>query len=202
MDWYWIFGCNPHKNRKIAVQKGWPRTGQCAITKKNAGSGDAETGKSSTTHNLRSLVKIKNTAIQLGANKCYVPNTQTETAVSELVGYIKDLWAAILHKHCTNRPESNQGSQPVTLTQVAGTKLRPPVCCRFTCPIMWFYNVFTFDLTSLFLFFFVLIFFADYLKNRNPHNSPPGPFAFPFVGNFFTMDNKHLHKHFSKVRVS
>uniref|UniRef100_A0A3P8PI55 Uncharacterized protein n=1 Tax=Astatotilapia calliptera TaxID=8154 RepID=A0A3P8PI55_ASTCA len=47
------------------------------------------------------------------------------------------------------------------------------------------------------IFFFLLI--TYHLKNRNPRNFPPGPFALPFIGNFQIVDKKHPHIYFTKL---
>lgn len=57
-----------------------------------------------------------------------------------------------------------------------------------------------FDLKTLLLFLFALILVADYLKHKKPSNFPPGPLALPFVGSFFSVDQKHPHLYFSKVK--
>uniref|UniRef100_A0A8C2WQS7 Cytochrome P450 n=1 Tax=Cyclopterus lumpus TaxID=8103 RepID=A0A8C2WQS7_CYCLU len=50
------------------------------------------------------------------------------------------------------------------------------------------------DVKSLLLFTAVFILTADYIKNRRPGSFPPGPRAFPIVGNLFTVDYNRTHE--------
>eukprot|EP00062_Callorhinchus_milii_P017928 gi/632970848/ref/XP_007901875.1/ PREDICTED: cytochrome P450 2J2 isoform X1 [Callorhinchus milii] len=54
-------------------------------------------------------------------------------------------------------------------------------------------------LMLLFLLLVLLLLLVDVLRTRKPKNFPPGPFAFPFVGNVFQMDPKDPHVHFCKL---
>lgn len=66
---------------------------------------------------------------------------------------------------------------------------------------MWLYNVVLgLDLKVLFLFTFVFIIIADFLKNRNPPNFPPGPMSLPLVGNVSGMDMKRPYVYFTKAK--
>ncbi|KAI3368833.1 hypothetical protein L3Q82_025810, partial [Scortum barcoo] len=40
---------------------------------------------------------------------------------------------------------------------------------------------------------------ADYIKNRRPANFPPGPRAWPIVGNIFTVDHKRTHESMTQL---
>uniref|UniRef100_A0A3B4FEZ8 Cytochrome P450, family 2, subfamily N, polypeptide 13 n=1 Tax=Pundamilia nyererei TaxID=303518 RepID=A0A3B4FEZ8_9CICH len=63
---------------------------------------------------------------------------------------------------------------------------------------MWFSSFFlSTEGVLISIFFFFLI--TYHLKNRNPRNFPPGPFALPFIGNFQIVDKKHPHIYFTKL---
>ncbi|KAJ0008635.1 hypothetical protein NQD34_016050 [Periophthalmus magnuspinnatus] len=55
------------------------------------------------------------------------------------------------------------------------------------------------DFKSIALFLVLFILIADYVKNRNPPNYPPGPRALPLLGNFFDSDPKFPHLSFFKL---
>ncbi|XP_049444370.1 cytochrome P450 2J6-like [Epinephelus fuscoguttatus] len=55
------------------------------------------------------------------------------------------------------------------------------------------------DVRSLLLFTAVFILTADYIKNRRPHSFPPGPRAFPVVGNIFTVDFNRTHESMTQL---
>lgn len=63
---------------------------------------------------------------------------------------------------------------------------------------MWFSN-FVSSTEGILLSFFLILLIAYYLKNRNPRNFPPGPFALPFLGNLQFIDKKHLHLYFAEL---
>ncbi|KAL4000299.1 apolipoprotein L [Sarotherodon galilaeus] len=63
---------------------------------------------------------------------------------------------------------------------------------------MWFFNFLLSNegvLLSVFLFLLIMY----HLRNKNPRNFPPGPFALPFIGNFQIVGKKHPHIYFSKL---
>lgn len=55
------------------------------------------------------------------------------------------------------------------------------------------------DIKSLLLFAAVFILTVDYIKNRRPANFPPGPRAWPIVGNMFTVDHKRTHESMTQL---
>ncbi|XP_056269905.1 cytochrome P450 2J2-like [Pseudoliparis swirei] len=55
------------------------------------------------------------------------------------------------------------------------------------------------DVKSLLLFTVVFILTADYIKNRRRGNFPPGPRAFPIVGNLFTLDYTRTHESMTQL---
>lgn len=61
---------------------------------------------------------------------------------------------------------------------------------------MILHNLFNYvDFTSCLLAVFVFLLIADFIRNKNPPNFPPGPRPLPFVGNIFTgLDFKSVDK--------
>uniref|UniRef100_A0A4W4FUE1 Cytochrome P450, family 2, subfamily N, polypeptide 13 n=1 Tax=Electrophorus electricus TaxID=8005 RepID=A0A4W4FUE1_ELEEL len=55
------------------------------------------------------------------------------------------------------------------------------------------------DVKGFLLFLVVFLVVMDYLKNKNPPNYPPGPFALPFLGNIFNRDSRQPHIYFTKL---
>ncbi|XP_074525267.1 cytochrome P450 2J2-like [Halichoeres trimaculatus] len=52
---------------------------------------------------------------------------------------------------------------------------------------------------SFLLFCVVFILTADYIKNRRPASFPPGPWAFPLLGNMFSVDHKKAHESMTQL---
>lgn len=65
---------------------------------------------------------------------------------------------------------------------------------------MWFSN-FLLSNEGVLLSVFLLLLIMYHLRNKNPRDFPPGPFALPFIGNFQIVGKKHPHIYFNKVRV-
>ncbi|XP_020505678.2 cytochrome P450 2J2-like [Labrus bergylta] len=55
------------------------------------------------------------------------------------------------------------------------------------------------DVKSFLLFTVVFILTADYIKNRRPASYPPGPQAFPIVGNMFSVDHNRGHESMTQL---
>ncbi|KAM9358055.1 uncharacterized protein ABDE67_003558 [Symphorus nematophorus] len=55
------------------------------------------------------------------------------------------------------------------------------------------------DVKSLLLFLAVFILTADYIKNRRSASFPPGPWAFPIVGNILTVDYTRTHESLTQL---
>lgn len=55
------------------------------------------------------------------------------------------------------------------------------------------------DVKSLLLFIAVFLITADYIKNRRQASFPPGPWAWPIVGNMFTLDHSRTHESMTQV---
>ncbi|XP_071343743.1 cytochrome P450 2J4-like isoform X2 [Trachinotus anak] len=55
------------------------------------------------------------------------------------------------------------------------------------------------DSCSLLIFTLVFLVMAEYLRNRRPSNFPPGPTAFPLVGNIFSLDFNNAFRGMTKL---
>ncbi|XP_063746919.1 cytochrome P450 2J6-like [Eleginops maclovinus] len=65
--------------------------------------------------------------------------------------------------------------------------------------ISMFSSYLNWDVKSLLFFSVIFILTADYFKNRQPSSFPPGPRAFPIVGNMFSVDFKRTHESMTKL---
>nr|XP_020462694.1 cytochrome P450 2J2-like [Monopterus albus] len=52
---------------------------------------------------------------------------------------------------------------------------------------------------SLLMFMLVFLVVAECLRNRRPSSFPPGPWAFPLVGNIFSLDFNNAHEDMTKL---
>ncbi|XP_040895601.1 cytochrome P450 2J6-like [Toxotes jaculatrix] len=55
------------------------------------------------------------------------------------------------------------------------------------------------DSRSLLIFTLVFLVVAEYLRNRRPSSFPPGPWAFPLVGNMFSINFNNVHREMTKL---
>uniref|UniRef100_A0A667WLN9 Cytochrome P450, family 2, subfamily N, polypeptide 13 n=1 Tax=Myripristis murdjan TaxID=586833 RepID=A0A667WLN9_9TELE len=65
---------------------------------------------------------------------------------------------------------------------------------------MWLYDLlFSLDVKAILLFIVFFLLVANFLKNRNAENYPPGPLALPLVGHLFSVDLGRPHFTFTKA---
>ncbi|XP_030584263.1 cytochrome P450 2J6-like [Archocentrus centrarchus] len=75
---------------------------------------------------------------------------------------------------------------------------RQPAAVVSLPPTMWF-STFLLSNEGVLLSIFLFLLITYYLKNRNPRNFPPGPFALPVLGNLQIVDKKHPYIYFTKL---